>query len=90
MFFFLLTSLASEPEWKIITKTFFKSSVISCVAAPITINGLVVEVLPSKVMIFDVMGDMTKQEAMLIVKYLHAEAFILGDQIVVEIITDDI
>ena len=59
-------------------------------AAPITINGLVVEVLPSKVMIFDVMGDLSKQEAMLIVKYLHAEAFILGDQIVVEIITDDI
>jgi len=59
-------------------------------ASPITINGLVVEVLPSKVKIFDVLGDLSKQEAMLIVKYLHAEAFILGDQIVVEIVTDHI
>ena len=57
-------------------------------ASPITINGLVVEVLPGGVKIFDVLGDLSKEEAMLIVKYLHAEAFILGDQIVVEIVTD--
>jgi len=60
------------------------------VASPITVNGLVVEILPNKVKIFDVLGDLSKGEAMLIIKYLHAEAFILGDKIVVEIITDDI
>ena len=56
----------------------------------IIIAGLVVEILPDKVKIFDVVGDVSKTEAMLIVKYLHAEAFVLGDKIVVEIITDDI
>ena len=59
-------------------------------APPIIISGLVVEILSDKVKIFDVMGDLSKEEAMLIVKYLHAEAFILGDKVVVEIITSDI
>ena len=53
------------------------------------ISGLVVEILADKVKIFDVEGDVSKVEAMLIVKYLHDEAFILGDKIVVEIVTDD-
>ena len=59
-------------------------------ALQIIISGLVVEILPDKVKIFDVQGDLSKTEAMLIIKYLHAEAFILGDKIVVEIVTDDI
>jgi hypothetical protein len=87
--FFLLTILASEPEWKIINKTFFKSSVINYVAPQIIVNGLIVEILPEKVQVFDVAGDLTKEEALLIVKYLHAEGFILGDKVVVEIITDN-
>jgi len=59
------------------------------VAPQVTISGLVVEILSNKVKIFDVMGDVSKTEAILIVKYLHDEAFILGDNIVVEIVTDD-
>lgn len=58
-------------------------------APQIIISGLVVEILSDKVKIFDVIGDVSKVEAMLIVKYLHDEAFILGDKIVVEIVTDD-
>jgi hypothetical protein len=77
------------PEWKIIKKTFLKSSVINYVAPQIIVNGLIVELLDDKVKIFDVAGDLTKEEAMLIVKYLHAEAFILGDRVVLEIITND-
>ena len=77
------------PESKIIKKTFLKSSVINYVAPQIIVNGLIVELLDDKVKIFDVAGDLTKKEAMLIVKYLHAEAFILGDRVVLEIITND-
>ncbi len=58
-------------------------------APQIIISGLVVEILSDKVKIFDVIGDVSKVEAMLIVKYLHDEAFIFGDKIVVEIVTDD-
>ena len=77
-------------ESKIIKKTFLKSSVINYVAPQIIISGLVVEILSDKVKIFDVMGDLSTEEATLIIKYLHAEAFILGDKVVVEIITSDI
>ena len=73
---------------KIINETFPKSSVINYVAPQIIINGLVVEILPKKVQVFDVAGDLTKKEALLIVKYLHAEGFVLGDKIMLEIITD--
>lgn len=59
-------------------------------APQVIINGLVVEILPEKVKIFDVIGDLSKEEATLIIKYLHAEAFILGTKIVVEVITSDI
>jgi len=76
-------------ESKIIKKTFLKSSVINYVAPQIIVNGLIVELLDDKVKIFDVTGDLTKKEAMLIVKYLHAEAFILGDRVVLEIVTND-
>mgnify|MGYP001264261572 CR=1 FL=1 len=58
-------------------------------APQIIINGLIVEILPKKVQVFDIAGDLTKKEALLIVKYLHAEGFILGDNIVLEIVTSD-
>ncbi len=58
-------------------------------APQIIISGLVVEILSDKVKIFDVIGDVSKVEAMLIVKYLHDEAFILGDKNEVEIVTDE-
>ena len=59
-------------------------------APQIIISGLVVEIAPDKVKIFDELGDLSKTEVILIVKYLHAEAFIFGDKIAVEVITDDI
>lgn len=58
-------------------------------APQIVVNGLIVEILPEKVQVFDVVGDLTKEEALLIVKYLHAEGFILGQQVVLEIITSN-
>ena len=64
------------------------SSVIKYVAPQVIINGLIVEILFEKVKIFDIVGDLTRAEALLIVKYLHAEAFISGDSIVLEIVTD--
>ena len=58
-------------------------------APQIVVNGLIVEIFPEKVQVFDVAGDLTKEEALLIVKYLHAEGFILGQQVVLEIITSN-
>ena len=73
---------------EIINKPFFKSSVIIYVAPQITINGLVVEILSQKVTIFDESGDLSKKEALLMLKYLHTEGFILGDRVLLEIVTD--
>jgi len=60
------------------------------VAPQITINGLEVEILSQKkkVKIFDESGDLSKKEALLILKYLHAEGFVSGDKILLEIVTD--
>ena len=59
-------------------------------APQIIINGLVVEVLTDNtVKIYDVTGDLTKDEALKIVKYLHAEAFISGEEVVLEIVTEN-
>jgi hypothetical protein len=58
-------------------------------APEIIINGLTVEILPDRVKIYDVVGDLTKKEALKIVKYLHTEAFILGEKVILEIVTDD-
>lgn len=55
----------------------------------IIINGLIVEVRPRKVKIFDVAGDLSKEEALLMIKYLHTEGFILGKKVLLEIVTDD-
>ena len=59
-------------------------------APQIIINGLVIEVLTDNtVKIYDVTGDLTKDEALKIVKYLHAEAFITGEEVVLEIVTEN-
>ena len=58
-------------------------------ASQITINGSVVEILIDRVKIYDVTGDLTKKEALQILKYLHTEAFISGEKIVLEIVTDN-
>lgn len=50
------------------------------------INGLNVQVTPYRVMIMDELGDVTNEEAKLIVKYLHAEGFITKTTIICEII----
>ena len=55
----------------------------------IIINGLIVEVRDRKVKIFDVAGDLSKEEALLMIKYLHTEGFISGDKVLLEIVTDD-
>ena len=76
-------------ELKIIKKNFLNASVINYVTPQIIVNGLVVEISSTKVKIFDAIGDLTKEEALLIVRYLHSEAFILGERVVCEIITED-
>ena len=55
----------------------------------IIINGLVVEIQSDQVKIFDIAGDLSKKEALLMIKYLHTEGFILGERVVLEIITDE-
>ena len=88
--FFQLTTDYFESGSKIINKPFPKSSVIIYVAPQIIINGLVIEVLTDNtVKIYDVTGDLTKDEALKIVKYLHAEAFITGEEVVLEIVTEN-
>ena len=64
-----------------------KSSVIIYVKQ-IVVNGLDVDVLENRVKIYDVTGDLSKPEAILIIKYLHTEGFLKNqDQVILEIIS---
>jgi hypothetical protein len=66
-----------------------KSSVIIHVKQ-IVVNGLSVDVLEDRVKIYDVAGDLSKPEAILIIKYLHTEGFLKNqEQIILEIISEN-
>ena len=69
-------------------RPYVESSVIIYVKQ-IVVNGLGVDVLENRVKIYDVVGDLSKPEAILIIKYLHTEGFLKKnqDQIILEIIS---
>ena len=53
------------------------------------VNGLDVDIEGSKVTIYDVLGNLSRDEAVMILKYLHSEGFLDVDHVFVEIITEE-
>lgn len=53
------------------------------------INGLDVDIEGSKVTIHDVLGNLSRDEAVTILKYLHSEGFLDVDHVFVEIVTEE-
>lgn len=55
----------------------------------VVVSGLDIEILGDKVVIHDVMGDVTKREAIKILKYLRSEGFLKKEKIILEIVTSE-
>lgn len=55
----------------------------------VVVNGLDVDVNKEKVTIHDVLGNLSKEEAVLILKYLHSEGFLDVDHVFLEILTEE-
>jgi hypothetical protein len=52
------------------------------------LKGLHIDVLRDKVTIYDKDGDLTKPEAIVLLKYLKSEGFLLSEQVFLEILDD--
>ena len=52
------------------------------------LKGLHMDVLQDKVVIYDKDGDLTKAEAVVLLKYLKSEGFLLHEQVFLEIVSD--
>lgn len=55
----------------------------------ITFNGFKIDIIQDKVTIYDLKGDLSEGEAVVILKYLKAEGFLFHDQVLLEIVPED-
>jgi hypothetical protein len=90
IYVFLSKTPTTSQGPRIILRPYPRSSVIYYVNQ-IVISGLNVDILKNRVKIYDVAGDLSKPEAVLIIKYLHSEGFLKKgqDQIILEIVSGD-
>lgn len=55
----------------------------------VVVNGLNIDISSTKVVIHDVEGDLTKREAVKILKYLQSEGFLREEKIILEIVSSE-
>jgi hypothetical protein len=59
------------------------------VSSQIKLNGLDIEITYNKVIIYDLLDDVSPEEGEIIVKYLYSEGFISSLDVSLDIVRDD-